>query len=59
MTIAKITEAAGVAVGSFYLFYDSKESFAIYQKRETFFEKSLQENVDLIFDTIYRYMKEE
>ena len=28
MTIARITEAAGVAVGSFYLFYDSKESFA-------------------------------
>lgn len=161
MTIAKITEAAGVAVGSFYLFYDSKESFAkaliadteeksmdflmaylvnsdtidikefldlfrdcfrpennfllkiklddwvwlkthihdenhferigdserfervlpyvsgirkdidpgivinfiksiyaIYQNRETFFEESLQGNVDLIFDTIYRYMKE-
>ena len=28
MSIARITEAAGVAVGSFYLFYDSKESFA-------------------------------
>ena len=162
MTIAKITEAAGVAVGSFYLFYDSKESFAkaliaevedrsmrglmarltgdgtievkefldlyrdcfrpennflleikledwvwlkthitdgtyfgrdqdaqriekilpcisgirkdidpgivvnfiksiyaIYQNRETFFEESLQGNVDLIFDTIYRYIREE
>ncbi len=162
MTIAKITEAAGVAVGSFYIFYDSKESFAkaliaemeersmsrlcarlfddetievkefldlyrdyfrpennfllrlgledwvwlkthitdgtyfgrdqnteriekilpyirgvrkdidpgivinfiksiyaIYQNRETFFEESLQGNVDLIFDTIYRYIREE
>lgn len=162
MTISKITEAAGVAVGSFYIFYDSKESFAkaliqetedrsmrklmaklaadgtielreflylyrdcfrpennfllriklddwvwlkthitddsyfersgdadrlykilphikgirkdinpgvvinfiksiyaIYQNRETFFEESLQENVDLIFDTIYRYIREE
>ena len=162
MTIARITEAAGVAVGSFYLFYDSKESFAkalineteerlmnrlliqlensgtialkkfldlfrdcyrpennfllkirledwvwlkthiadeahfgrsgdserfekilpyisgvrkdidpgivinfiksiyaIYQNRETFFEESLQGNVDLIFDTIYRYMRKE
>ena len=162
MSIAKITEAAGVAVGSFYLFYDSKESFAkalissteekmmgpllielessgtidvkeflnlfraffkpennfllkikledwiwlkthihdenhfdrigdsdrfekvmpyisgvrkdidpgivinfiksiyaMYQNRETFFEESLQGNVNLIFDTIYRYMKEE
>lgn len=161
MTIAKITEAAGVAVGSFYIFYDSKESFAkaliqeteersmrnlmakltadgtielrefldlyrdcfrpennfllrikledwvwlkthitddsyferngdadrlykiiphirgvrkdidpgvvinfiksiyaIYQNRETFFEESLQENVNLIFDTIYRYIRE-
>ena len=161
MTIAKITEAAGVAVGSFYIFYDSKESFAkaliqeteerlmrnlmakvaadgtielrefldlyrdcyrpennfllrikledwvwlkthitddsyfdrsgdadrlykilphingvrkdinpgvvinfiksvyaMYQNRETFFEESLQENVDLIFDTIYRYLSE-
>ena len=28
MTIAKITEAAGVAIGSFYIFYDSKENFA-------------------------------
>ncbi len=161
MTIAKITEAAGVAVGSFYIFYDSKESFAkaliqeteerlmrnlmaklaadgtielrefldlyrdcyrpennfllrikledwvwlkthitddsyfersgdadrlykilphincvrkdinpgvvinfiksvyaMYQNRETFFEESLQENVDLVFDTIYRYIRE-
>lgn len=161
MTIAKITEAAGVAVGSFYIFYDSKDSFAkaliketeersmrnlmaklaangtielrdfldlyrdcfrpennfllrikledwvwlkthitydsyfersgdadrlykiiphirgvrkdidpgvvinfiksiyaIYQNRETFFEESLQENVNLIFDTIYRYIRE-
>ena len=161
MTIAKITEAAGVAVGSFYIFYDSKESFAkaliqeteersmrnlmaklaadgtielrefldlyrdcfrpennfllrikledwvwlkthitddsyfersgdadrlykiiphirgvrkdidpgvvinfiksiyaIYQNRETFFEESLQANVNLIFDTIYRYIRE-
>ena len=28
MTISRITKAAGVAVGSFYIFYDSKESFA-------------------------------
>ena len=37
MTISKITEAAGVAVGSFYLFYDSKESFvlALIQAAET------------------------
>jgi hypothetical protein len=162
MTIARITEAAGVSVGSFYIFYDSKESFAkaligemearsmskltallssggtitvkefldwyrdyyrtennfllkirledwiwlkthitdgtyfesgkdtdritkilpyitgirkdidlgivinfiksiyaIYQNRETFFEESLQRNVDLIFDTIYRYVRED
>lgn len=162
MTIAKITEAAGVAIGSFYIFYDSKENFAkaligemearsmckltallsndgtitvkefldwyrdyyrpennfllrirledwiwlkshitdgtyfesgkdtdritkilpyitgirkdidigivinfikaiyaIYQNRETFFEESLQKNVDLIFDTIYCYVRED
>ena len=160
MTIAKITEAAGVAVGTFYIFYDSKESFvlalikeaekeaelkmatafskdgtiplkkflntfrenfrpetnfllkislddwvwlkshltdttyfntssdrqkieyllprikgvredidpgvvvnfiksiyALYQNRETLFEESLETNVDLIFDSIYRYLK--
>ena len=33
-----------------------KSIYAIYQNRETFFEESLQGNVDLIFDTIYRYM---
>lgn len=160
MTIAKITEAAGVAVGTFYIFYDSKENFvlalikeaekeaelkmatafskdgtirlkkflntfrenfrpetnfllkislddwvwlkshltdtsyfntssdrqkieyllprikgvredidpgvvvnfiksiyALYQNRETLFEESLETNVDLIFDSIYRYLK--
>ena len=36
-----------------------KSIYAIYQNRETFFEESLQENVDLIFDTIYRYIREE
>lgn len=35
-----------------------KSVYAIYQNRETFFEESLQENVDLIFDTIYRYIRE-
>ena len=35
-----------------------KSIYAIYQNRETFFEESLERNVDLIFDTIYRYMKE-
>ena len=34
-----------------------KSIYAIYQNRETFFEESLQGNVDLIFDTIYRYME--
>lgn len=36
-----------------------KSIYAIYQNRETFFEESIQGNVDLIFDTIYRYMREE
>ena len=35
-----------------------KSVYAMYQNRETFFEESLQENVDLIFDTIYRYIRE-
>ena len=35
-----------------------KSIYAIYQNRETFFEESLQENVDLIFDAIYRYIRE-
>ena len=34
-----------------------KAIYAMYQNRDTLFEDSLQTNVDLIFDTIYRYMK--
>ncbi|MBQ9686563.1 MAG: TetR/AcrR family transcriptional regulator [Oscillospiraceae bacterium] len=36
-----------------------KSIYASYQNRETFFEDSLQENVDLIFETIYRYVRED
>ena len=36
-----------------------KAIYAMYQNRETFFEESLQENVDLIFETIYRYAGED
>ena len=35
-----------------------KAIYALYQNRETLFEDSLKTNVDLIFDSIYRYMKE-
>lgn len=34
-----------------------KSIYALYQNRETLFEESLEMNVDLIFDSIYRYMK--
>lgn len=34
-----------------------KSIYALYQNRETLFEESLETNVDLIFDSIYRYMK--
>ena len=34
-----------------------KSIYALYQNRETLFEDSLETNVDLIFDSIYRYMK--
>jgi AcrR family transcriptional regulator len=36
-----------------------KSIYAMYQNRDTLFEESLQTNVDLIFDSIYRYLKEE
>ena len=35
-----------------------KSIYALYQNKDTVFEGSLQTNVDLIFDTIYGYMKE-
>ena len=35
-----------------------KSIYALYQNRETLFEESLETNVDLIFDSIYRYMKD-
>ncbi len=34
-----------------------KTIYAMYQNKDTFFEESLQTNVDLIFDALYRYMK--
>lgn len=34
-----------------------KSIYALYQNRETLFEESLETNVDLIFDSIYRYLK--
>ncbi|MBR4495313.1 MAG: TetR/AcrR family transcriptional regulator [Clostridiales bacterium] len=34
-----------------------KSIYALYQNRESLFEESLETNVDLIFDSIYRYMK--
>ena len=34
-----------------------KSIYALYQNRDTLFEGSLQTNVDLIFDSIYRYLK--
>ena len=36
-----------------------KSIYALYQNRDTLFEESLQTNVDLIFDALYRYLKEE
>ena len=35
-----------------------KSIYALYQNRDTLFEEVLQTNVDLIFDCIYRYLKE-
>ena len=35
-----------------------KSIYAMYQNRDTLFEESLQTNVDLIFDALYRYLKE-
>ncbi len=35
-----------------------KSIYAMYQNRETLFEDSLETNVDLIFDSLYRYMKD-
>ena len=35
-----------------------KSIYALYQNRDTLFEEALQINVDLIFDSIYRYLKE-
>ena len=34
-----------------------KSIYALYHNRETLFEESLETNVDLIFDSIYRYLK--
>ena len=34
-----------------------KSIYALYQNRDTLFEDSLQTNVDLIFETLYRYLK--
>lgn len=34
-----------------------KSIYALYQNRDSLFEDSLQTNVDLIFETVYRYMK--
>ena len=34
-----------------------KSIYALYQNRDSLFEDSLQTNVDLIFETIYRYLK--
>lgn len=34
-----------------------KSIYALYQNRDTLFENALPTNVDLIFDSIYRYMK--
>ena len=36
-----------------------KSIYALYQNKDTLFEESLQTNVDLIFDSIYRYLREE
>ena len=34
-----------------------KSIYALYQNRDSLFEDSLQTNVDLIFETVYRYLK--
>ncbi len=34
-----------------------KSIYALYQNRDTLFKEALQTNVDLIFDTLYRYLK--
>ena len=34
-----------------------KSIYALYQNRDSLFEDSLQSNVDLIFETVYRYLK--
>ncbi len=34
-----------------------KSIYALYQNRDSLFEDSLQINVDLIFETVYRYLK--
>lgn len=34
-----------------------KSIYSMYQNKETFFEESLETNVDMIFDTIYKYAK--
>ncbi|MBR4732019.1 MAG: TetR/AcrR family transcriptional regulator [Lachnospiraceae bacterium] len=36
-----------------------KSIYALYQNRDTLFEEALQTNVDLIFDSIYGYLREE
>ena len=36
-----------------------KSIYALYQNRDTLFEEVLQTNVDLIFDSIYGYLREE
>lgn len=36
-----------------------KMIYAMYQNRDTFFENVMQKNVDLIFDMLYRYIKEQ
>ena len=34
-----------------------KAIYAMYQNRDTLFEESLQTNVDLLFDSMYRYLR--
>ena len=48
MTIAKITEAAGVAVGSFYIFFDSKENFVLALIKEA--EKEAELRMATVFE---------
>ena len=42
MTVAELTQRCGIAKGTFY----------------HFFEDAIKTNIDLIFKTIYEYMKE-